>query len=71
MNEPVKTTKEYLKSLYNQRKINCKNTGYQEVYDRIAYNFLQTDGSFILPNSFEGDIFKIFLCEFLNSPHKA
>ena len=61
----TKVTREDLKSLFDQRKVNCKNMNYQECYDRIVHDYLHTDGSFQLPDSSDGDIMKIFLCEFL------
>lgn len=60
-------TKEALKELY-LRRANLPQSTYQEIYNRIEYAYRQIDGSFKIPNSYDGDILRIFLSEFLNCP---
>jgi len=64
--EYKKISQEELSKLFNSAS--WQRDGYKEVYTRIAHSFEQFDGTFSLPNSFEGDIFKTFLATFLNAP---
>lgn len=57
-----KITKEELSELQKNKKYKCAK---QELLNRINYMYLKIDGTYDIPNSFEGDIIFILLSSIL------
>lgn len=61
----MKTKVVTLDDLKQLNKVKQYSDSYEEIMHRIDYFYLQTDGSYMLPDSVEGDILKIFISKFM------
>lgn len=51
-------------NLYNKRNPTPHNT-MDEIEDRISYKYAVLSGGYDIPNSYEGDIIRLILCEII------